>query len=62
MIKIELDQEEEQVLLETLQSYLSDLRYEIADTDSFDYRDRLKARKSVLEKIVKELSKQAPDA
>ena len=30
MIKIELDQEEEQVLLETLQSYLSDLRYEIA--------------------------------
>jgi hypothetical protein len=58
MFKIKLNQEEEKVLLETLQSYLSDLRYEIADTDSFDYRERLKLRKAVLEKIVKDLDEQ----
>lgn len=61
MFKIELSQEEEKILLETLQSYLSDLRYEIADTDSFDYRERLKLRKAVLEKIVKDLDEQVAD-
>ena len=61
MFKIKLNQEEEKILLETLQSYLSDLRYEIADTDSFDYREKLKLRKAVLEKIVKDLDDQVAD-
>jgi hypothetical protein len=51
MIHLDLDDKERQILCETLRSYLSDLRYEIADTDSLDFRERLKDRKAVLEKI-----------
>jgi len=35
-----------------LESYLSDLRMEIAGTGSLDYRKKLKARKMVLRKVV----------
>jgi len=51
MIHLDLDEQERQILDETLQSYLADLSYEIADTDTPDYRDRLKARRAVLIKI-----------
>ena len=51
MIHLDLDEQERKILDETLQSYLSDLSYEIADTDTRDYRDQLKARRAVLEKI-----------
>ena len=51
MIHLDLDEQERQILDETLQSYLSDLSYEIADTDSMDYRDKLKAKRAVLLKI-----------
>ena len=58
MIHLDLDETERKVLLETLESYLSDLSYEIADTDQFDYRERLKAKRAVLNKIM-EAVKQA---
>jgi hypothetical protein len=51
MIHLDLDDEEKEILDETLRSYLSDLSYEIADTDNQNYRDQLKARRAVLEKI-----------
>jgi hypothetical protein len=51
MIHLDLDDRERQILDETLQSYLSDLNYEIADTDNMDYRDQLKAKRMVLQKI-----------
>jgi hypothetical protein len=51
MIHLDLDDQEKEILDETLQSYLSDLNYEIADTDAQEYRDQLKARRAVLEKI-----------
>ena len=51
MIHLDLDEQERQILDETLQSYLSDLSYEIADTDQQDYRDQLKAKRAVLTKI-----------
>lgn len=51
MIHLDLDDQEREILDETLKSYLSDLSYEIADTDSQDYREQLKARRVVLEKI-----------
>ena len=38
--------------METLESYLSDLSYEIADTDQFDFREQLKAKRAVLNKIL----------
>lgn len=51
MIHLDLDDQERKILDETLQRYLSDLSYEIADTDDKDFRETLKARRSVLEKI-----------
>jgi len=52
MVRIELDPNEAQVLRTVLESYLSDLRMEIADTDSMDFREQLKARKMILRKVV----------
>jgi hypothetical protein len=58
MIHLDLDEQEKQILDIALTSYLSDLSYEIADTDKQDYREQLKARRAVLEKI-KEALEQA---
>lgn len=52
MIHLDLDETERNVLMETLENYLSDLSYEIADTDQFDYREQLKAKRAVLNKIL----------
>ena len=52
MIHLDLDATERNTLMETLESYLSDLSYEIADTDSYDYREQLKAKRDVLNKIL----------
>ena len=51
MIQLNLDDQEREILSDTLKSYLSNLSYEIADTDNQDYRDKLKAKRAVLEKI-----------
>lgn len=52
MVHIDLDPTEAQVLKMVLESYLSDLRMEIANTDSMDFREQLKARKEILRKVV----------
>ena len=52
MVHLQLEPTEAEVLRMVLESYLSDLRMEIADTDSMDYREKLKARKKVLRRIV----------
>lgn len=52
MIQLDLNNAEKTHLIETLESYLSDLRYEIADTDSQDFRERLKEKKAALEKVL----------
>jgi hypothetical protein len=51
MIHIDLNEQEREILDKALQSYLSDLSYEIADTDDTDFREALKVKRSVLEKI-----------
>lgn len=55
MISLELESQEVQILDETLKVYLSDLSYEISNTDLKDYRDKLKSKRAVLEKIKKAL-------
>jgi hypothetical protein len=55
MITLDLEPEEQQILVEILQSTLSDLGYEIGNTDQMDYRDVLKKRKAVLAKVLKAL-------
>jgi len=38
-----------------LQSYLSDLRMEVADTDSFDFRQELKRKEEFLKELLARL-------
>ena len=57
MINLELDEQETEVLSKVLRNYLSDLSYEIADTDNLDFRNELKAKRAVLEKISQSLGK-----
>jgi hypothetical protein len=56
MIHLELTDTEAAVLRETIQSVLKDLSYEIADTDSQDFREGLKSRRNVLVKVEQALS------
>ncbi len=55
MVQLELTPDEAETLSEVLESYLSDLRMEIADTDRQDFREMLKARKGVLIKVIEAL-------
>lgn len=56
MHRLDLTSEEAYVLRDALQSYLSDLRMEMADTDRRDFRDQLKHRKEILEKVTEALA------
>ena len=56
MLEIDLDQEEIEILNEVLQSYLSDLRMEIANTDLLDYRKNLKKKKAAIIKVIDHLN------
>lgn len=55
MHDIHLDDEQRDVLTEALETYLSDLRYEIGNTDAKDFRDELKHKKRLLEKTLEAL-------
>lgn len=55
MVALDLSDAEIAILAEILESTLSDLRMEIADTDSMDYREMLKQRKAVLTKALEAL-------
>ena len=57
MIELKLSADESRVLREVLESYLSDLRMEIANTNSFDFRSMLKAEEEVLNKLLGQLPK-----
>jgi hypothetical protein len=55
MLQLTLSQEEYDELVSVLEEYLSELRMEIADTDSYDYKDTLKHEKSVLNDLLTRL-------
>jgi hypothetical protein len=57
MIVLNLSEHEREILAQVLKSYLSDLRMEIADTDSYEFREGLKARKAVLMKVLEGLGR-----
>jgi hypothetical protein len=56
MIRLELNPEEQHILAEALESYITDLRMEIGGTESKDFRDMLKNQEGVLRKILEELA------
>lgn len=51
-VRVEFTPDETRALKHALESYLSDLRMEIVDTDSQDFRDGLKVEKHLLEAVV----------
>jgi hypothetical protein len=55
MVRIELSVQEAEELSGILKDYLSDLRMEIVDTESHDFREGLKKRKDLLSRIVDQL-------
>jgi hypothetical protein len=55
MIQLEITGEERDLLIEILESDISDLRMEIADTDRQAYRDMLISREVLMKKIQHEL-------
>ncbi len=57
MITIDIDKKEKDVLENVIENYLSDLRMEIADTDSMEFKEGLKEKKGVLNKVLTELKK-----
>jgi hypothetical protein len=62
--QITMTQAEAAALREILSSYLSDLRMEIADTDSMQFREGLKRREALLKKLLEQLDAAvaSPDA
>ena len=55
MAQITLTQEEAATLREVLSSYVSDLRMEVADTDSSQFRENLKREEALLKKLLQQL-------
>ncbi len=60
MVQIELTSREAEMLRFVLDSYLSDLRMEIANTDSMDFREGLKEREVFLKKMLRQLGWNEP--
>ena len=54
---IELTPPQTEMLREILTDYLSDLRMEIADTDSMDFREELKRRREFVQELVQRLGR-----
>jgi len=54
-MQLTLDPQDAALLLDILTDSLSNLRAEIADTDSYDYRQALKAREARLRAIIARL-------
>jgi len=57
MRRIELDEREAEVLGEILRDYISDVRMEIADTDSQEFRDDLKQRETIAKDLLGRLER-----
>jgi len=55
MRQLTLTDEEAGTLRRVLEQYVSDLRMEIADTDSMDFRDQLKREETFLKKLIEQL-------
>ncbi len=56
MLQLILTAEERDVLRDALKNYISNLVFEIGDTDNHLYREMLKRRERVLEQVMEQLS------
>jgi hypothetical protein len=56
MSHLELSREDAETLAAVVESTLSDLRYEISNTDSQDFREKLKKKKATLIRVLDQLT------
>jgi|GEM_PF-825175 len=59
MITIQLTEEQAMHLKQSLELLLSDVRMEICDTDSGDFREGLKVEKHVLEDVIGQIEQES---
>jgi len=57
MLKIEINLSEEDLknLIKALETYVSDLGMEIADTDGMDFRENLKSIRTSIQRVLNQL-------
>jgi hypothetical protein len=55
--QIELTDQEAELLRDVLEEYVSDLRMEVANTESMDFREALKEKERILKGLVERLSR-----
>jgi acetolactate synthase small subunit len=60
VLTLSLTHQQAHILRQTLESVLSDLSVEIADTDRKEYRDEIKAERDKLRQILIQLQSLAP--
>jgi hypothetical protein len=60
-MQVNLDENEVAAVLTAVQSYLSDLRSEINDTDNYDFKQVLKAQEAALTSVITKLGGSADD-
>lgn len=56
MLHLQLDDDTRNTLAETIECAIGELRMEIADTDSYDFRQMLKGREATLKRVLADLA------
>ena len=59
LVEININEAEAEILMEVLESYLSDLSMEIRATDKLEFREALKAKRISLQRILEEIKKKS---
>jgi len=58
-IELNLSEDEQNIIENILENNISDLSMEITNTDKMDYREKLKFKRNVLQKLLKLLREQS---
>ncbi|MEJ2617567.1 MAG: hypothetical protein P8Z35_21615 [Ignavibacteriaceae bacterium] len=58
-IELNLSEDEQNIIENILENNISDLSMEITNTDKMDYREKLKIKRNVLQKLLKSLREQS---
>lgn len=53
---IELTDEQQQILMDMINTVLGDMSYEIADTDNSEFKDELKQRRNALKALAEQIA------
>ena len=54
-LEFNISEKDVEIIIEVLDSYLSDLGMEITDTDSMEYREKLKSKRNSIQRVLKSL-------